>query len=89
MSPNVKWIPRLSYITYGFTILMVNEFDGLMILINPDGYQPQLVPGRVILSQVGMDASMFYVDIILLSSLLVFYMILSYVFLRFFVKEKR
>jgi len=89
MTSYVKWIPRLSYITYGFTILMVNEFDGINVLINPDGYSPTLVPGRVILSQVGMDPNEFYADFVVLSSILVLYMSLSYVFLRFFVKEKR
>jgi len=89
MSKYVQWIPRLSYVTYGFRILMVNEFDGLDVLINPDGYSPTLVPGRVILSQVGMTVDEFYIDFVVLAGILVLYMVLSYVFLRFFVKEKR
>jgi len=85
----VRWITRLSYLTYGFTVLMINEFVDIIIIINPEGYSPTPVPGTVILAQVGMDPKTFNMDIIILFCILVLFLTTAYLLLRFFVKEKR
>jgi len=86
----VRWITKLSFLTYGFTALMINEFRDINILINPGGpYDPTLVPGTVILSQVGMDPRSFMLDIILLLCMLVTFLTIAFILLRYYVKEKR
>jgi len=86
----VRWITKLSFLTYGFTALMINEFKDINILINPGGpYSPTLVPGTVILAQVGMDPKYFTLDIILLLCMLAAFLAAAFILLRYYVKERR
>lgn len=92
MPSQVRWITNFSFMTFSYTILMVNEFNGISILINPDGMSgsnPVLIDGALLLTQVGMNVDDLYRDMWILSGMLVFYMVATYVALRFGVKEKR
>lgn len=92
MPVEVRWITNLSFLTFSYTILMVNEFNGISILINPDGMtnsNPVLVSGRLLLTQVGMKVEDLYRDMWILCGMLGFYMVATYLVLRFVVKEKR
>jgi len=86
----VRWITKLSFLTYGFTALMINEFKDITIVINagPD-YPTTTVPGTVILAQVGMDPKYFTLDLILLFCMLVTFLATAFVLLRYYVKERR
>ncbi len=60
MPDAVKWITKLSFMTFGYNALMVNEFNGISILINPTGpsfKNPVTIEGALLLEQVGMRVS--------------------------------
>ncbi len=47
--------------TFGYSILMCNEFNGITILINPVGISGLTpVPGNILLLQVGMNVDDLY-----------------------------
>lgn len=54
----IRWITKLSFFTYGYTVLMINEFHGLTVYFDPDGYSPTIVPGDVILAVCDHTAQM-------------------------------
>jgi hypothetical protein len=87
----VKWLKWLSFLNYGFEVLMVNELDGLTILFNPKGYniKPVTVDGHVFLAQFDMQSSRFYMDQGILVAIIAAYLLIAYLLLRFVVKEKR
>jgi len=85
----IRWIPNLSFFTYGYTVLMINEFEDIIVLINVPGYDPTPVPGTLILTQVGMDPAHLPINLILLTVLMVLFYTMAYILLRFYVKEKR
>lgn len=72
MPVEVRWITNLSFLTFSYTILMVNEFNGISILINPDGMSgsnPVEVEGALLLTQVGMKIDDLYPDMCMWNSL--------------------
>jgi ABC-type multidrug transport system permease subunit len=85
----IRWVTNLSFFTYGYTVLMINEFKDINITINVQGYDPTVVPGTVILDEVGMNPNSLQIDIVLLGVLAAIYFFAAYVLLRFIVKEKR
>jgi ABC-type multidrug transport system permease subunit len=89
--PIIQWLKWLSFLNFGFEVLMVNELDGLTVLFQPKGYniKPVLVEGDVVLANLDMDPSRFYLDIVVLGIMSAVYLVLSYLMLRFVVKEKR
>lgn len=89
MPAYVSWITKLSFMTYGFTVLMINEFEDIAIIFDVNGYSVKKVPGTVILAQVGMDPEYFSLYLGLLACLLVIFLCSAFVLLRYFVKEKR
>jgi ABC-type multidrug transport system ATPase subunit len=90
MPSTVRWITNLSYMTFGYSILLVNEFDGITININPQGLDTNTpIAGSVLLLQVGMNVNHMQFYTIGLCVMLVFYMLAAYLALRFAVKEKR
>jgi len=92
MPKQVRWLTNFSFMTFSYTVLMVNEFDGISILINPDGMSgstPVLIDGALLLTQVGMNVHDLYRDMWVLIGMLGFYMVATYIALRFAVKEKR
>jgi len=92
MPTQVVWLTDLSFLKYSYTILMVNEFDGIDILVNPKGMSnnnPVLVHGSLLLNQLGMDIDALWSDMLILGGMLGFYLLASYLALRFAVREKR
>jgi len=85
----IKPLKLLSFINYGFEILAVDQLNDFTVNFNPGDYDPIFINGNVILAQFGMDASRFVTDFISLGVMTAVYMLISYLFLRFGVKEKR
>lgn len=83
----VGWLKYLSFLNFGFEVLMVNELTDLTVRVDVDGsYQ---VDGKSVLDLFDMKASRYYVDIGALCAMIVGYLALAYLFLRFVVKERR
>jgi len=83
------WFKWLSFVNYGYEILMVNELAGTTVLFNPPGFPALTVPGEEFLEQFDMNADRWKLDIAALFGMLVGYLTLSYLFLRFLIKERR
>lgn len=63
MPDSVRWLTNFSFLTFSYSILMVNEFNGISILIDPDGMSgttPVLIEGSLLLEQVGMNVNDLY-----------------------------
>jgi hypothetical protein len=92
MPSSVIWLTNISFMKFSYSALMVNEFDGIDILVNlkdMSNDNPTLVHGSLILNQLGMNVADLYNDLIALAGMLGFYLVGSYLALRFAVKEKR
>jgi len=85
----IIWFKWLSFMNYGFEILMVNELQGTTILFDPPNVPPVFTTGEEFLQQFDMDPKRWNLDFGVLIGILAFYLVLSYVFLRFYIKEKR
>jgi len=85
----LKWFKWLSFMNYGYEILMVNELQGTRVLFNPPHVSPVYVTGEEFLQQFDMDPKRVWLDIGVLVAMAVGYLILAYNFLRFTVKERR
>jgi hypothetical protein len=79
----------LSFFNYAFESLIINEFLGRSIIIDPRGVREYPGPGKFVLDLFAMDPEAFYVDIVLLICFAIFYIVLSAILLKYFVKEKR
>jgi len=91
--PNViDWLSYASFLQFGFEILMINELLDAQIWFDPADIPPaewSTVNGNVFLAQFGMDPSRFYIDIVVLAAMIIGYLLLSYILLRWATKEKR
>lgn len=88
--PNwLSWLFYLSYWNYSFESLLINEFLGMAILIDPKGVREYPGRGEFILDLFGMVQDSFYPDIIVLGSYGIFFILLSGLMITIFVKEKR
>ncbi len=88
----INWFSYVSFLQYGFEILMVNELQNTEIWFNPADIPPekwQMVNGNVFLSQFDMDPTRFSFDFVVLAIMIVGYLIISYALLRWATKEKR
>jgi len=88
----IIWLKWLSFLNYGFEVLLVNELNNLSIRFNPTGYHIKdaiNLNGRVFLDQFDMDPSRFHFDLMMLGVMSVGYLLLTYILLRWAVKEKR
>lgn len=85
----VDWIKYTSFFNYGYEVLMVNELSGEDFSFNPKNYKPILVSGEEFLQQFDMDASRFTMDLMVLCAMIVCLLFLSYLLLRFAIKERR
>jgi ABC-type multidrug transport system ATPase subunit len=88
----IKWITDLSFIKFAYTGLMVNEFDGISILINPGDMgdnDPIVISGVVLLDQVGMTPDMLIPDLAALTGIVAIFLMATYLALHFHVKERR
>jgi len=87
----ISWLQWSSFLGYAFEILMVNELDGLQVWLNPRGItiEPMLMDAIVFLEEFGLEPDRFYFDMVVLGGMSFFFLGFSYIFLRFYVKERR
>lgn len=85
----LSWIKYLSFWNYAFEALLINELYGFKILIDPKGMPSYPGDGNFFLLELGMDYKRFYIDVVILSLFAVFYILVSGLLIRLFVKERR
>eukprot|EP01114_Cavostelium_apophysatum_P002732 TRINITY_DN1241_c0_g2_i3.p1 TRINITY_DN1241_c0_g2~~TRINITY_DN1241_c0_g2_i3.p1 ORF type:complete len:901 (+),score=139.14 TRINITY_DN1241_c0_g2_i3:2952-5654(+) len=86
----VGWLMWTSFLNYAFEVLMVNELTGLTIQFTPKAYNVSVpVKGEVFLAQFDLEASRMTLDFYVLGAQAAFYLIITYLFLRFLNKERR
>ncbi|CAG8514342.1 13989_t:CDS:10 [Ambispora leptoticha] len=84
----LAWLKNLSFFNYAFEALLVNEVVYLQLTEQKFGLSID-VPGATILTTFGFDASAYWTDVLKLTTLFVSALVLSFLCLQFFVKEKR
>jgi len=88
--PNyLQWLVWLSFMSYGLEIPVVNEFNGLWVFYNPPNTQGTWADGLEFLSTIGANPHRLFTDMYVLCGMIVGYLLLAYLFLRFLVKEYR
>jgi len=87
----IGWLKWTSFLCYSFEILMVNELLGTTIMFAPKGYNITAVPvdGSVFLVQFDMQEDRENWDFFILGAMATMYLFATYLFLRFFNKERR
>eukprot|EP01113_Clastostelium_recurvatum_P019864 TRINITY_DN2352_c0_g1_i2.p1 TRINITY_DN2352_c0_g1~~TRINITY_DN2352_c0_g1_i2.p1 ORF type:complete len:993 (+),score=221.18 TRINITY_DN2352_c0_g1_i2:230-3208(+) len=85
----LTWVPYTSLITYGFQILMINEFDGLTIIFDVRQGLDVPINGREFIADLGIDADRLDFNLQMLTGMFFGYLLLAYLLLRFCVTEKR
>jgi len=87
----VDWLKFTSVLNYAFEILCCNEFVGVIVDFNPVGYPipPTPIDGLVFLQQFDMNPIRIPRDYLYMGLMGAFFFGISYIFLRFGLKEKR
>lgn len=80
------WVKWPSFLNYGFEALATNDILNLTVRT---GLAPPITGRWILIHIFGLDPDRFFVDMWVLGGMIVFYMVVSYLFLRFAVKEKR
>lgn len=57
MPPALQWIRKLSFFMYGFEVLAVNEFNGLLLQFNPNGINGPEIRGETFMQVLALDTS--------------------------------
>ena len=89
VSPSISWLHTISFYHAAFEGLAVNELRYLQLKETKYGVELD-VPAATILSMFGLHAQAFWwPDISLLAILFSSFLVLSFLYLHFYVKEKR
>ncbi|KAH3766899.1 ABC transporter G family protein [Pelomyxa schiedti] len=89
MPTGIYYLTYISFINYAFEALSVSEFDGLWVNFNPSGYDNTAINGAELLVNMGLNTDNMMLDIELLAAMAGAFIILGYLLLRFWIKEKR
>jgi len=85
----VRWFKWASFMNYGYEILMVNELKDTTVTFNPPNIDPVTTTGTEFLDQFDMSADRLPLDVAVLFGMSCSYLLLSYAFLRWWIKERR
>ena len=88
MPAALVWIQYLSYFNYAFEAMVVNELTGIIIVDEAAGITIN-VQAQVIIEIFGFNISAYWRDVGILAGFYVFYLLLSFLALKFLIKEKR
>ncbi|KAG0170943.1 hypothetical protein DFQ30_001729 [Apophysomyces sp. BC1015] len=88
MSPYFGWLKHLSFFNYALEALLVNELLYLQLVEERYGLNID-VPGATILSTFGFNAKNYWSDVIKLGVMFMSFIVFAFVWLVFFVKERR
>jgi len=82
------WIQYISFFFYGYEAMVVNELVGLEVTIDVAGYPATDVEGSLFLTILGLNPDAMTRDISVLVGMVLFYLLLAYLALRFVKKTK-
>ncbi|CUM63291.1 uncharacterized protein PRCAT00000862001 [Priceomyces carsonii] len=88
LNTQIKWMEWISVFHYAYEALSINEVKDLILREKKYGLSIE-VPGAVILSSFGFNVSAFWKDVSFLGYLTCLFLILGYIFLHYFVVERR
>ncbi|KAG1452624.1 hypothetical protein G6F46_009699 [Rhizopus delemar] len=88
MPPYFGWLKYLSFFNYALEAMLVNELLYLQLVEERFGLKID-VPGATILSTFGFNAKNYWPDVIRLGSMFLTFILIAYVWLVLFVKERR
>ncbi|KAI8061823.1 P-loop containing nucleoside triphosphate hydrolase protein [Gilbertella persicaria] len=83
-----SWLKYLSFFNYALEAMLVNELLYLQLVEERYGLKID-VPGATILSTFGFNARNYWPDVIRLGSMFLVFILIAYVWLALFLKEKR
>ncbi|KAI8984711.1 P-loop containing nucleoside triphosphate hydrolase protein [Mycotypha africana] len=83
-----SWLKYLSFFNYALEAMLVNELLYLQLIEERFGLKID-VPGATILSTFGFNAKNYWPDVIRLSGMFGIFILIAYIGLVFFVKERR
>ncbi|KAI8064852.1 P-loop containing nucleoside triphosphate hydrolase protein [Gilbertella persicaria] len=83
----LSWLQHLSFFNYGFEALIVNELKD--ITLRDKSIADIQIPGPIILARFGFNGQAFWADVIRLIWFVLATLTMSFVFLKYLVKEKR
>ncbi|CEG77576.1 Putative ATP-binding cassette, subfamily G (WHITE), member 2 [Rhizopus microsporus] len=88
MPPYFGWLKYLSFFNYTLEAMLVNELLYLQLVEERFGLKID-VPGATILSTFGFNAKNYWPDVIRLASMFLVFILIAYIWLVLFVKERR
>ncbi|KAI8990981.1 hypothetical protein BDF20DRAFT_811457 [Mycotypha africana] len=83
----LSWLQYLSFFNYGYEALIVNELKD--ITLRDRSIADIQIPGPIILARFGFNGQAFWPDVARLVCFILVSFITSFLFLKYFVKEKR
>ncbi|KZV94696.1 hypothetical protein EXIGLDRAFT_739854 [Exidia glandulosa HHB12029] len=84
----LHWLFTISFFHAAYEALAVNELRYLTVIDRQAGVNIE-IPAATVLSLFGLRAQWYWTDVSILGGMFVIYTVLSFVFLHFFVKERR
>jgi ABC-type multidrug transport system ATPase subunit len=88
MTPYFSWLKYLSFFNYALEAMLVNELIYLQLVEERFGLKID-VPGATILSTFGFNSKNYWPDVIRLCSMFSVFILIAYIWLVLFVKERR
>ncbi|KAI9311577.1 hypothetical protein BX666DRAFT_1996467 [Dichotomocladium elegans] len=83
----LNWLKYLSFFNYGYEALIVNELKD--ITLRDKSIADIQIPGPIILARFGFNGQAFWIDVVRLCLFICITFIVAFVFLKYFVKERR
>lgn len=83
-----RFLDKLSFFKYAFEALVVNEVSNIYLHENKYGLNID-VPGAVVLTLFGLDAQAYWNDVYSLMYMCSGFLLVAFLWLQLFVKEKR
>jgi hypothetical protein len=88
VSPNLKWLHRLSFFNYAFEALVANEVLNLTLVEEKFGFKVD-VPGALVLQTFGLNAQGYWLDVRAMGIMTGIFLGAAFIWLQLFVKERR
>ncbi len=85
----IKWVMHFGFMKHAYEALMINEFSGIKVVLNPKGVPPITVPGEYWLSEVGMFSKNRDFDVSMLFMQAFIYFSISTILFQRFIKSRK
>lgn len=90
VGPGAGWLSYLSFLSYGYENLVLNEFEGRDWKIDPKGMDGSItIQGKLIMDQLGAAKGNFAFNFYMLCGIFAGAVFVTFLVLKFVVKEQR